>query len=189
MTTANTDLQPDPSATEEEVQLATPERLAWALDFDEDDLQANRQGKLSEMQNYRLRLRRQRAILIGLVIIFLFVLSATGLLFLGRTQDSAILTILGIGVTLGNAAMTGIFARYWLRINADIRQGNVRAITGTLERVVKPVTRRVVNMLVRVDDYETIVTKEAFDSFAHLQPYTLYVTSYTGALLSAESVE
>ncbi len=188
MTTGNTNPQPDLPATEEAPR-ATPERLAWALDFSEDDLQANRQGKLSEMQIYHLRLRRQRAVLTGLAIIFLFVLSATGLLFLGRTQDSAILTILGIGVTLGNAAMTGIFARYWLRINADIRQGKVRAITGRLERVVKPVTRRVVNMLIRVEDYETIVTKEAFDSFAHLQPYTLYVTSYTGALLSAEAQE
>ena len=154
-----------------------------------DDLDANRQGKLSEMQNYHLRVRRQQAILTGASLIFLFIISATVLIFLGRRQESSILTIIGIGVTLGNAAMTGIFARYWLRINADIQRGKVHTITGTLERVVKPVTRRVVNMMIRVEGFETIVNKEVFESFNHKQPYKLYTTPYTGSLLSAEPLD
>ncbi|MEQ8674137.1 MAG: hypothetical protein RLP44_09050 [Aggregatilineales bacterium] len=189
MTTVNPAESAQPHNTEPAPQPATLEQLQQAMEFMLDDLEANRQGKLSEMQNYHLRVRRQQAILTGASLIFLFIISATVLIFLGRRQESSILTIIGIGVTLGNAAMTGIFARYWLRINADIQRGKVHTITGTLERVVKPVTRRVVNMMIRVEGFETIVNKEVFESFNHKQPYKLYTTPYTGSLLSAEPLD
>ena len=160
--------------------------LAQAIGFTPDDLAVNREGRLSEMQDYRLRVRRQRAALSGVGLVFIGAFIASGFIFMGRQQSNGILTLLGIGVTLCNAAITGVFARYWLRLNADIRGGKVNAISGNLVRVVKPVTRRVVNMLIRIDEVELLVSKDVFDAFEHEQRYTLYRTPYTGTLLSAE---
>ena len=160
--------------------------LMTALGFSTDDLAANQQGALSEMQVYRLALRRRNAIALGVTLLFAAVLIATTLIFLGSQQDSGILTLLGIAVTLCSAALTGVFSRFWLRLSADLRRGEVMVTEGELVRVVKPVTRRVVNTLIRIDDVEVMVTKEAFDAFDHEHPYRLYRTPYTGILLSAE---
>jgi len=160
--------------------------LMSALAFSSEDLSANRTGTLSEMQHWRLRARRRRSIIIGVAVILVAVLIATGLIFIGQQNDNGILSILGIAVTLCSAAMTGTFARFWMRINGDIQSREVVITQGTLERVVKPVTRRVVNTIIRVDDVELLVSKEAFDAMAHNHPYALYRTPHTGTLLAAE---
>jgi hypothetical protein len=160
--------------------------LQQALNFTADDLLANREGRLSEMQEYRLRVRRQRAALIGVALVLAGVFIATLFLFLAQRTSNSILTLVGIGVTLCNAALTGVFARHWMRLNADIRGGTVLMTEGVLERVVKPVSRRVYNYVVRVGEVEIFVSKDTFDAFQHQQPYTLYRAPYTGTLLSAE---
>jgi hypothetical protein len=156
--------------------------LQDTLSFDTTDLEANRTGTLSEMQHYNLRVRRRRSLVVGLGLMFVFAFIATLFLYQGRD----ILTFIGIGVTLCNAAMLGIFGRFWMRITADIRNQTVTKASGKLERVVKPINRTVWNYLIRVDETEIYVPKETFEAFEHKLPYTLYMTRYTGMLLSAE---
>ena len=158
--------------------------------FNQDDLDANRSGQLSEMQDYNLRVRRRRAIFLGVVILVVVMFIATLMIFLGtREGGSLILTLLGVGVTLCTASLAAIFGRYWLRLTADIREQRVMISEGSLERVIKPITRRVVNYMVRVGDAEVFVSKEAFDIFEHDRAYAIYRAPYTGLLLSAEVLE
>lgn len=162
--------------------------LQQALNFSDDDLNANRNGALSEMQMYQLRVQRRRGIFTGVLILLVVALIATLFIFFGGQNDSPILTVIGIGITLCNAALTGIFGRYWLRLTGDIRRGEVNALQGELVRVVKPVTRRVANTLIRIDEVELLVNRTTFDAFQHKQRYILYRAPYTGILLSAERV-
>ncbi len=167
----------------------TDTALMQAAGFTEQDLAANRSGHLSERQDYMLRQRRIRAALIGAALVLVGVFVASGFLFFGSRQDNAILSLVGIGITLCNAVLVGMFVRHWLRLNSDIRGGVVIATSGTLERVLKPVSRRVVNTMLRVGDVEVFVSKELFEATAHRLPYTLYRAPATGMLLSLECLD
>lgn len=164
----------------------TDTELMRELEFTAADLAANRAGQLSETQIDRLRARRKRSILTGIAIMLVLAFIASLCLF-GGMQGSAVLLIIGAGLTLVSAVITGTFARYWMRLSADIRENTVSAFSGQLERVIKPVNQRVVTYLLRVGGAEFAVNKEQFRAFAHEAPYTLYRAKYTGTLLSAES--
>ena len=170
----------------EEKEVTLLDQLMSAVRFNADDLEANHDGKISEVQSYFLRLRRRRSMAIGLAVFVVIIVIASLLIFAGRRDSSGILTIVGIGVTLCNAAITGIFARYWLRLNADIQNGVVQVISGKLERVIKPVNRRIVNYMIRIDNNELMVDKAVFALLEHEQIYTVYRTPYAGILLAIE---
>ncbi len=174
----NATLPPPPAA-------APPPTLMRELGFTAEDLTANRAGMLSEMQHYQLRTRRRRSMVIGLCFVVVVAFIASGLIFVG----GLILTLIGVGVTVCGAALMGLFARHWLRLTADIQGRRVRAHQGPLERVIKPVTRRVLNYMIRVDGAEVFISKEAFDLFQHQQHYAIYRAPATGTLLSAEQLE
>jgi hypothetical protein len=168
-----------------EVQSQTD--LMSILNFTPDDLEQNRSGTLSEMQHYHLRVRRRRAEIIGVLVILFGVLLATALIYASRRSDSVILFIVGVALTICCAAITGAVVRFWLRLNSDINGQRVLINSGTLERVLKPVNRRVMTYILRVDGAEVSVSKDVFKAFIHEQPYTLYRAPYSGTLLSAES--
>lgn len=159
--------------------------LKIALKFTDDDLSNNRTGQLSEMQIYQLRVRRRQSILIGLGLTVIFALVASLFLY----QTTPIRLVIGIGVTLCNALMLGVLGRYWMRLTADIRAEKADIISGQLERVVKPVTRRITNYMIRIGQVEVIVPKDTFKIFEHQANYHLYRTHYTGTLLSAEKIQ
>jgi hypothetical protein len=163
--------------------------LKTYFDFTPADLAANRDGALSEMQRYRLRVRLRRAMLIAGLVIFAGALIATGFIFAGGRDGNPILLIVGAGVTICCAAITAIYGRYALRLNADVQAGRALRFEGELARVVRPVTRRVLIYLVRVGEAEAVVSKEAFDAFVHGARYRLYRTAYTGTLLSVEALD
>jgi hypothetical protein len=156
------------------------------LEFTSDDLQSNREGKLSEMQHYRLRVRRRRAELVGILAIIIGALIATGFIFVGNRNETPILSLIGIAITICVTALMGNIARFWMRLNGDINAGKIAVNSGKLERIMKPVNRSIVYYAVRVDGAEVIVSKEAFDNFEHGAPYTLYRAPYSGTLLSVE---
>lgn len=161
--------------------------LAQAIGFSDVDLSANRDGKLSISQVAMLKRRRDRVMYIAIVAFFGLTILATLFLFIGSKPDgSVILTVIGIGLTICNALVVGIFFRAWLRMNADIQVGCVLAVTGKLERVLKPFNRRVMNYMIRIETVEMYVTKEMFKAFEHHAVYTLYWTPYNRILVSAE---
>src|SRR5688500_11519875 len=124
--------------------------LSEALGFTPDDLTANQAGRLSAAQLERLRQARRRLILIAVPRVALLVLLAAIFLFLAQRNASGILQIVGIGVTLANAALMGVLARNALRLTADMREGQVSVIEGTATHTIR-VTGRAANYLIRVD--------------------------------------
>lgn len=161
--------------------------LMQLLQFTPDDLALNRDGQLAERQKLALQRRRQRTLLIMAGIIIAAIIAATLLIFFGQVNASGILVIIGAGVTVCAAAISGIFARHVLRISADLQGGKVMAVSGKLERVVKPLNRSVATYILRVGDVEVATSKEVFREFKHEAKYHLYLTPYTRVLLSAEA--
>lgn len=166
---------------------APPKPLAQAIGFTEADLCANREGKLSQAQYEHLQKRKTRILLIGFGAFLILTILATLFLFMGsRPNHSSILSIIGIGLTICNALVVGIFFRGWLRLNADSNTETIIAIQGEVERVLKPLNRRVMTYIIRIHDIEVFVNKDVFIAFAPQGEYTIYRTRYSGILLSAE---
>jgi hypothetical protein len=159
--------------------------LQTALDFSPDDLVDNRSGKLSVRQRERLRRLRFRSMLIGAALLIFFAFVATSFLFVGQQNAAPISSLIGVGVTVANTVMLAIMARYWLRLNADLQAGRVRAVTGSAERVIR-VTGRTANYVIRIGGEQFPVNKETIKAFQHEASYTLYSTPYTRLLLSGE---
>lgn len=149
------------------------------------DLQANREGNLSDQQADQLLAKRRRNTLIGAGLFILFVFLATLLIFLGQINENVILSGVGGLLTVLNAVMLGMVGRSYLRVNADLRDGSVEMLEGELERVVRPGRQRD-NYLFRIDGVSFYVTKDIFVQFRHEASYRFYRTRYSGVLLSAE---
>lgn len=156
--------------------------LSQAIGFTEDDLIANRAGKLSEMQTYELRVARRRVVFVNVLILITVVLIVSAMIYAGNS----ILMLIAIGVLICYPILSFQAVKYWLRLTQDIRAEEVEATTGTLERVIKPITRRVFNYMIRVNTVEVFVSKELFDALEHQTTYTLYRAPNTGKLLSME---
>ncbi len=168
-------------------ETASTHTLAQAIGFTDADLVANRAGELSQSQRIALQKRRGRALFLGLGAFFGLTMLATLFLFMGSKPDNSdILSIIGVGLTICNALVIGIFFRAWLRLNGDINAGRVLAVSGKLERVLKPLNRRVMNYMIRIGSVEIYVNKEVFIAFEHEASYTLYRTPYNRTLVSAE---
>lgn len=162
--------------------------LMFLLDFNDDDLNANRDGQLSARQLERLRGRRRASVTVAASIVLIAALAAAVFIFLGQVNGSLVLTIIGVGITLVAAAITGIFARHWMRLTTDIDSAAAQILTGDLERVLKPVSRGNAAYVLRIDGQDIATSKETFKAFKHNAPYRVYITKYSRVLLSAESV-
>lgn len=163
----------------------TDKALMRELDFNFDDLAANREGRLSESQLDRLRQKRSRSMAIGFGVILVLAFVASLFIYSG-TRGSGVMYIIGLGLAVCSAVIMSSFARQWLRLSADLRESIASPFSGKLERVVKPVNKRIATYLIRIGGGEFSVNKETFRAFAHEAKYTLYRAKYTGILFSAE---
>jgi hypothetical protein len=161
--------------------------LSEALQFTPDDLAANREGRLSAAQSERLRHLRRRSVMVGLSMIVLIGLVAAALLFVALRNQSGILQLVGIGVTITNAAITGVLARNWLRLSGDLRDGRASALTGEARHTIR-VTGRIANYLLRVEREEMNVSKPVFFAFEEGRRYRFYRAPASRVLLSAEPI-
>ena len=102
-----------------------------------EDLDANRAGRLSERQKYRLTRgwRRTLWILIGLVI-FLG-LAATTMLFVAQRSASPVLNVIGILLAIVNAAIVALGTQSYLRTSSDIKNGRVAIISGVVSHTLR----------------------------------------------------
>jgi hypothetical protein len=160
--------------------------LAAALGFTADDLAANRAGQLSAAQDARLRQawRRQLIVTVSLVIALMF--GATFALFFGQRNDSAVLSFIGILLTVINAGVVGLAAQAYLRVNGDRARGGVLATSGAITRTLRVVSGRVTVCVIKLGGDEVIVSKPVFNAFEEGGRYTLYRTPISKTLLSAE---
>ncbi|PJF21392.1 MAG: hypothetical protein CUN56_11335 [Phototrophicales bacterium] len=159
--------------------------LSQHIGFTPDDLEINRAGQLSDMQVYELRVARRRVVFVNILILLVIVGTTSLMIYTGRT----ILTLIAFGILICYPILSFQAVKYWLRLTEDIRSRHVQATTGKLERVIKPITRRVFNYMIRIQTTEVFVSKDLFDALEHQAVYTIYCAPNTGKLLSMERVE
>ncbi len=159
--------------------------LAEALTFSSDELNANRDGRLTDGQAARLlrEWRRARTPLIGALIVIGML--ATVFLFFGGENDSPVLNVIGAGLTLVNAAIVGVAANTWLRTRRDVRDGRVEMLEGELRHTIR-INRRVRVYMLDIAGQRLAVPRQVFNAFEEGARYRLYRAPYTGLLLSAE---
>lgn len=162
-------------------------KLKAHLGFSPDDLAANRAGRLSDVQKARLYRDRQRLALINAGIIVTAILLATLAIFFGLRGRSAILIVIGIGVTLCNAALVGILTRAYLRLSFDLNTAQVEILRGAAAHTVRIIARRTTVYLVQIGAVRLQVDKALFESFATDAPYHVYRTPRSGIILAAEA--
>ena len=168
--------------------MAAPETkmsLEAALGFSVDDLAANRAGRLSESQKQRLTRGWRRTLWIVIGVVVLFGLIATTLLFLAQRHGSAILTGIGIIITIINATIVGLGAQSYLRTSGDVRGGQVATISGVVGHTIR-VTGRVLTYILKVDGQEIMVSKPVFYAVEDGKAYRFYRAPASKTLLSAE---
>ncbi len=159
--------------------------LPAALGFTATDLDANRMGQLSRSQVERLKNARRRKTLVAAGLFAALVLGATILVYIGQVKGSLILVGAGAMLTLINAAGVGRAGRAYMRLGGDLRSGQVEALVGEVERVLRR-GRASDSYLLRIDGAELNVTKEIFIGFRHKAAYRIYRAGISRVLLSAE---
>jgi hypothetical protein len=159
--------------------------LTEALNFSEEDLQANRAGRLSEAQKYRLTRgwRRTLWIVIGLVIVL--TLGATTLIFVAQNNDLPVLNVIGVLMTIINAGIVGLGAQSYLRTSSDLKGGKVATISGVVSHTIR-VSGRVATYILKVDNQNVVVSRLVFFAVEDGKAYHLYRAPSSKTLLSAE---
>lgn len=159
--------------------------LPAAMGFSADDLAANRKGQLSHSQIAQLKNLRRRKTLAAGALFAALVLAATVLVYIGQVNRSLILSGAGAMLTLVNAVGLGRAGRAYMRVGGDLRSGQVEALVGDVERVLRR-GRATDSFMLRINGAELAVTKDVCMGFRHEAPYRIYRTSYSRLLLSAE---
>lgn len=162
--------------------------LMTAMRFDETDLRANRQGELSPAQAERVKSARRRQSIIAGTLFFALVLIATAMLYAGQRNQNQILASAGLLLIAVNAILIGVMGRAFMRLGSDLRAGNVEALAGDVERVLRR-GRHGDNYLIRIGGASLPVTRDIFRSFRHEAPYRIYRTAHARLLLSAEALD
>ncbi len=161
--------------------------LRTALRYTEADLQANRQGRLSEMQAQRLQDTRRRNSALAALLFFALVIAASLFLYGGQLAANPLLSAIGSLLILVNALLSGFAGRSWMRIGGDLRSGVVEALAGDVQRVVRR-GRAGDTFVIRLDGANLAVSREIFFGFEHEAPYRVYRSGRSGVLLAAEAL-
>ncbi len=180
----------------EKRQTSVLNRLMHALDFDNDDLRANRDGYMSKRQRARLSRRRRN---IGLIFITALVGAVVILLPLMRvliTRPQGLIAIVPI-LLIGGAATVALYLWFQRTVTAyaaDLHKGHVSAIEGIVE------TRRHMAFTGRMftTTYALYVNDEQFrigmQVFVSLHPmhdeaYAVYYAPNSRTILAIEPLE
>ena len=159
--------------------------LTEILNFSADDLEANRAGRMSEAQQQRLTRgwRRTLWIVIGLVIVF--GLAATTILFVAQRNNSPVLNVIGVLLTVINAGIVGLGAQSYLRTSSDLKGGRVTTISGSVSHTIR-VSGRVATYILKVGDQSIVVSRLVFFAVEDGKAYHFYRAPSSKTLLSAE---
>lgn len=160
--------------------------LSEALQFTEEDIAANREGSLSPAQQARLRRGFRRTLIAGIIGIIVIGLGATTLIFLGQQNNSMVLVVLGIALTVLNAFIVGFLVRSRLRLQSDLTHP-VKMQDGIVSRTLR-ISGRSPTYILKFEGDEIIVNKVTFNAFIDGAVYKLYRTAASETLITAELV-
>lgn len=167
---------------------ARMDALMQALQFTSDDLAANRRGVIGPAQATRVRRTFRRALALGVALLVLGVLGAAASLYFGDRNDDLVLTLVGIALTVFNAAVVGFLAQWWLRTQTDLKRP-VQMNTGVVHRTVRARPNGgLIGYVLRVEGQpkDLRVNRPVFNAFMDGTAYRFYRAAGSHVLLSAE---
>jgi hypothetical protein len=168
--------------------MASHEELMRLLNFDADDLRANRAGQLSPRQQQRLLSSRRRITMIYAAVMLAVALCAAAALYAAQRNDAAIAVFIGIALTIVNALVMARAVQQYMRLSDDARRASIHTISGSVERTVRVVGRAVIYVL-KIGGHELVVPKSLFNVVADGAAWRFYRAPRSGTLLSAEPRE
>ena len=163
-------------------KLKHEERLMYAIGFTEEDLEANRNGQLSERQRNELKRVRNmmlvyESIILPFSIVFFILLLASNVF-----TSSLILMSITIGILVGiNLPIQVLF-----KFAHDAQKAEAHCSDGRVKLEIKSMTGRHEKYRVIVEQVKLKVSKEIFLAFKNGDPYLICYTPHTKKLLSAE---
>ncbi|MCU0513374.1 MAG: hypothetical protein MUE40_12500 [Anaerolineae bacterium] len=185
---------PDDASDREQVQRRSHAALRMLLDFDDDDLAANRDGRLTAAQAQALARREERLFQrwLGLIggVLLLLALSAYAT-FIGELLPGALWAMIGCAVVL--ALLLAALLLDVGRVQRDRHQGRVLCVQGRLRK--SQALRRFtlspepVVYLVQVGAIVLEVEQALLSLLLELETYTLYYTPHSHILLAVEPPE
>ena len=158
------------------------------LQFTPEDLQANREGHLSDRQRQYLTIDRTKNIGLGTVLIVGLILATTSMLYFGFSGNR-ILIGLGIVLLACSMGLSWFFALNWIRMTYDLRTNQTEVVEGTVQHMVRQLGKAQAGSVRIGDAAEVPTTTKAFTAFEPGESYRLYRTSHSGRLLSVERVK
>lgn len=154
--------------------------LMYAIGFTEEDLEANREGWLSERQRAELN-RQRREMLVGIIallVVSLFVF-LIGLFSYRDKNASAVIPVLVL--TTGGA----IYIAYrWGNKDADFQGKRVEFVEGRVE--LRLGSNKSATCSIFIQNRAFLVSNEVFLAFKNGDPYVIYYTPASKTILSAE---
>jgi hypothetical protein len=160
--------------------------LTDALHFTGADIAANQEGRLSPVQQERLRRAFRRTLIVSVVGIILIGLGAAILIFLGQQNNSTVLVMIGIVLTVINAAILGLLVQSRLRLQGDLTQP-IKRQDGIVNRTLR-IAGRSPTYILKFEGDDLIVNRDTFNAFIDGAVYKLYRTAATKTLIAAEMV-
>jgi len=162
--------------------------LMDVLSFTTDDLEANREGKLSQRQRQYLSVDRRKNAMLGAAVVVGLVMATVLMLLYGINQSSRILQALGVMLLFFNFTLTWLFGVNWVRTTYDLRTNRVEIVEGKAQHVIRQFGRAKAGS-VRIGDVVEIPTDaDTFTIFEPSTTYRLYRTSHSQRLLSVEKL-
>jgi hypothetical protein len=156
--------------------------LRAALGFDEDDLAANREGRLSDRQTAKFK-RDQRKYTIATAVTALLALMFV--LFIGMTNSPVSHLLNGLGsLILGLIAL--MMVQPAVRNTLALRRKTAAAAEGRIRLDMQGEGQAANAFYLFVDDRRFTVKKPVFLSFKNGDPYRIYYAPATKQILSAE---
>ena len=169
--------------------------LQSALNFEDADLQANRQGQLTPHQRNRVFVR-QRILFLSLLLITIFIGIISAIVIVAVIVGAEV-SAFGIVLALGGEVITvGLGYLVWSlrrRYQTYLKPGHVQSISGTVtcyelkERLPNEAIR--ILFYVRLDNLEFEVNAAALVAFTDGDDYVLYYVPKPLTLLSAEETK
>ncbi len=154
--------------------------LMDALNFDETDLDYNRQGEFSPAQQQRLFQRQQLTLTYSIILsgVLLF-----AILLIPTARQAIIFLFAGMGVA-GYFLFTN--GSEWVSLSRDLKQGKVKQVEGRIRLDVEGQGKNGVAYSVRIDQEYWKINKDTFLAFKNEDPYIIYFASHSRKILSAE---
>lgn len=156
--------------------------LAETLNFTEEDLQANRNGRLSEEQQRRLSAQSGCSIVGSALVVLGLAGAGFWMLALGWWQLAAVFFVLAVVIGLLNRAGRGGF-------RAEINAGTVAIAAGEITLSANEIANPnggVVEYLLQVNDEVFVIPRDAFAAFEDNAVYRVYYLPQSRIVLSAE---